>query len=136
MAIRAALLLGFLLAAWPAHGQVSTPVTLSQNSGNLYNSEATAATNTAVVTTITPTGNRSVMLNSVGARCSAGTASLTVSLGGATKWSSDAAFVGTTTKTVSWIPPLTGSSGDALVVTLSTCGVSNTGTLDVQADQK
>ncbi len=103
----------------------------------LQNSESVSAANTAVTKSIAAAFNQQVFLYSVSARCSAGTASLTVKDGvaGTTIWTSAAAEVGTTSFKFQWNPGLASSSGNGMDITLGTCGVGNTGTLDVQASQ-
>jgi len=101
----------------------------------LANSESTSAPNTAVSVTLSHLTLARGHLFSVGARCSAGTAQLTVTDGGTAIWSTGATEVGTTTFTKSWNPGLAAGANNNLVITLGTCGVGNTGTLDVQASQ-
>lgn len=100
---------------------------------NVTNSEATAAANTAVITTLSPQPFQRAFLFNVSARCSAGTAQLTV-VDGATQIYSTAAaqVVATPNFDKQWNAGLAGSPGNNLVITLGTCGVGNTGTLDVQ----
>lgn len=100
-----------------------------------FNKETVSNTNTAV--TFNPGGSQGTRwsLFSVNARCSAGTASLTVQDGATTIWSTAATEVGTTTFKFQWSPGLAGSIGNSMAITLSTCGSGNTGTLDVQASQ-
>ena len=133
MRLRVLALVLVLMLAAPALAQ--SPVVLTQRP-SLTNSESTSAANTAVAVTIAGVTNQRVRLYGVTVRCSAGSANLTVSSGGTQVWSSDAAFVSTTSRAVAWTPvPLTTATGGALVVTLGACGAGNTGTLDVQADQ-
>jgi len=100
------------------------------------NQEVTAVNATATVT-ITPSALQVAYLYSVSARCSAGTAGLTVSTAGTQIWSSGATEVGTTTFRFQWNPGLAGLATSAvarsIVVSLTTCGAANTGTLDVEA---
>jgi len=99
---------------------------------NTANSEATAAVNTAVVTTLTPNSFQRAFLFNVSARCSAGTAQLTVADGATQIYSTSATQVGTTNFDKQWVAALPASPGNNLVITLGTCGGGNTGTLDVQ----
>jgi hypothetical protein len=101
------------------------------------NSEATSVANTAVTTSFAAVSGARVHLWSVSARCSAGTAQLTVKDGvaGTTVWSTAATEVSTTTFRYQWNPALSSAVGNGMDVTLSTCGVANTGTLDVQESQ-
>lgn len=99
---------------------------------NALNSEATAAANTAVVTTLTVNAFQRGSVFSVSGRCSAGTAQLTVADGATTIYSTAATQVGTTNFDKTWNVGLASSPGNNLVITLGTCGVANTGTLDVQ----
>lgn len=109
------------------------------------NQEATSAANSAVSLSLEVPNSSLVNaqrgnLFSVSARCSAGTAQLTVKDGGTsnslttgtTIWSSATTEVGTTTFKFQWNPGLSASPGNGILITLGTCGVANTGTLDVQ----
>lgn len=98
---------------------------------NTNNSEATAV-NATVTTTLTIVSFQRAHLFLVNARCSAGTAQLAVADGATQIYSSGATEVGTTSFTKSWPVALASSPGNNLVITLSTCGAANTGTLDVQ----
>lgn len=111
-----------------------TPPAVWQPAGQ-SNSESTSAANAAVSKTLSAQAGARVHVFSVSARCSAGTAQLTIADGGTQIWSTAATEVTTTTFRFQWEPGLAGSYGNALTVTLSTCGVSNTGTLDVQESQ-
>lgn len=99
---------------------------------NRKNSEVSSAANAAVSVTLTATTLTAGHLFNANARCSAGTAQLTVADGATQIWSSAATEVGTTSFPKSWIPGLASTNGNNLVITLGTCGVANTGTLDVQ----
>jgi hypothetical protein len=100
---------------------------------NTANSEATSGANAAVSTTLTASsiGQRGHLF-SVSARCSAGTAQLTVADGATQIYSTSATQVGTTNFDKTWPVGLASTAGNNLVITLGTCGVANTGTLDVQ----
>jgi len=100
----------------------------------LANSESTSTASATVTNTITGATNKRARLYGVTARCSAGSAQLLIAVGGTQVWSSDAAFVGTTTKTVSWPVPLTSANGQSIVVSLGSCAAGNTGVLSVQGD--
>jgi hypothetical protein len=98
------------------------------------NSETVSAANTAITVLLFGTQATRAHLYSVSARCSAGTASLTVKDGaGTTIWTTSATEVGTSTFRYQWVPGLAGSFSNTMNVILSTCGAANTGTLDVQA---
>lgn len=102
----------------------------------LTNSQTTGAANTAVTVTIAAATDQRAHLYKVAARCSAGTSSLTVQYpSGTTRWSTEAAEVTTVNFTERWNPGLTTTANTAMVITLATCGVGNTGTLMVQADR-
>lgn len=101
----------------------------------LLNSETTGAADTAVTATLAGATGERVHLRAIDARCSAGTASVTVDDGATTIWSSAADEVGTTRFRETWPVALTGDTGNTMTVTLSTCGAGNTGTLTVQADR-
>ena len=121
-----------LLLATEAHAQSQV---LPEQHPNTSNQEVTAVAGTASVTISAVSGKRA-HLSGLTARCSAGTASVNVTDGGVTIWSSDAAFIGTTSKSVAWTPkPLASGVNSALVVNLTTCGGGNTGTLDVEVEQ-
>ena len=104
------------------------------------NSETTSAVNTAITLNLagsTAAPTQRVHLFSVSARCSAGTAGLTVKDGvaGTTIWTSAATEVGTTTFKYQWGPGLSSTLSAGMTISLTTCGGGNTGTLDVQASQ-
>ncbi len=113
------------------------PVSPTAAGGSL-NSENVSAVNTAVTKSIAALQSQRAILFSVSARCSAGTASLTVKdgVGGTTIWTSAGTEVGTTTFRYQWSPGLASSVSNGMDITLSTCGAGNTGTLDVQASQQ
>lgn len=104
--------------------------------GTLFNSRSVSAADTAVSITVTAAVNEHGHVYGISAFCSAGTATLSLTDGGTTVWGTSTGFVGTTTVGVAWTPaPYTGPANSALVVSLSTCGAANTGTLNVQADR-
>lgn len=103
--------------------------------GTVLNSRATGATNTAVVATLGAVSDQRAHLYQIEGICSAGTANILVQDGGTTIWSSTAAEVTTTRFVKTWTPGLTGSVNTAMTITLSACGVGNTGTLTVAADR-
>lgn len=134
LALLAALLLA-LVGVADAQNDGRAGVSPIQNLGS-HNRQVTSAANTAVTITIDGAAHQRVHLSGITARCSAGSAQLTVTDGGALIWSSDSAFVGTSTRSVAWTPkPLATAMGNALAVTLGTCGSGNTGTLAVQAER-
>jgi hypothetical protein len=102
-----------------------------------FNQEQTSAANTAVTVSIAASPGQRVHLYSFGVRCSAGTANVVVKdgVGGTAIWTSDAAFVGASTKTATWSTPLASSLGNGMDIVLGPCGASNTGTLDVQVSK-
>lgn len=124
-------LLAVLLLATVASAQ---PAVVPSQGGNTKNALSTSAAATAVSITLTPGAATRAHLYGATVRCSAGTASLSVTDGGTTVWSSDAAFVTTASKAVAWLPGYTGVVGSAVVVTLGSCGGTALGTLAVQAD--
>jgi hypothetical protein len=114
----------------PLH--VRSPV----QSGTLANSSVTGAADTAVVATVAAAAGERGHVYSVSAFCAAaGTATLTIVDGATTIYQLPAAGVGITEKRVEWPVGLTGAVNSAVVVTLTTCGAGNTGTLTVQADR-
>lgn len=84
----------------------------------------------AANTTVSIAPGRAV-IGSVGAYCSAGSASLTITDSGTTVWSTPAATIVTALATFTWTVPL--SFVGAGVVQLGACGAGNVGTLIVQA---
>jgi hypothetical protein len=111
------------------------------------NQEIVSALNTAVsidldVSATATAKTQRASLFKVSARCSAGSAQLTVTDGGTTNtlagsgngqiYSTAATEVGTTTFRESWNPGLSSSPSTGLHITLGTCGAGNAGTLDVQ----
>jgi predicted amidohydrolase len=99
------------------------------------NSQTVSAANSAIVKTVTGISNTKVYIYQLSAACSAGTASLTIQDGATTIWSTPSTGVGTTLLTFSWQTALATTVANNAVITLSTCGVANTGTLNVQASQ-
>lgn len=97
-------------------------------------SQATSGANAAVSITLTGVANTRWTIRSVNAFCSAGTSGITITDGGVTIFSTPAAEVGTTRDAIVQALPSV-AAGNTMVVTLATCGVSNTGTLQVTADQ-
>ncbi len=123
-----------LCLALSAASAGAQPAVIPTQSANSKNQEVTSGANAAVSVTLTPSSQTRAKLYSAAGRCSAGSAQIIVTDGGTQKWSSDAAFIGTTTKSAAWIPPFTGLIGSAVVVTLGTCGGGNVGVLQVQED--
>lgn len=120
-----------LLVVGPAWAQ--PPMAPSQP-GNTLNQEVTGAVGAATVVTLVAPGTTRAHLVSLDARCSSGPAQVTITNGaaGPILWSSPPMIVGTLTLTRQWSPPLAGSFGTNLVVTLSPCGGQNaSGTLDI-----
>jgi hypothetical protein len=101
--------------------------------GQQTNVQAVSNTNASVTAGATGVAGQRGMLFSLNARCSAGTAGITIVDGGTTIWSSGTTEVGTTSFSKFWPTGLASSPGNGLSVTLSACGAGNTGTLDVQA---
>jgi hypothetical protein len=100
------------------------------------NSETVSATNTAATVTLTGAAGQIVSVFSVSARCSAGSAQLTINTGATLStqiWSTAATEVGTTTFRFQWSPGLASSLGNGLKIVLSACGSGDVGTLDIQA---
>lgn len=102
------------------------------------NTESTSGANAAVSVTFTPPADQSAFIYSVNARCSAGTAQLTIvdqTASNTQIWSTAATEVGTTSFVRTWNAGLDASInvGDVVIVQLGACGPANTGTLDVQA---
>jgi hypothetical protein len=119
----------------------SSPTGLSSSSTQppvTANKESVSAANTPVTITIGAFSLSPAMrahLYSVSARCSAGSAQLTIldGVAGTQIFSTSTTEVGTTTFRFQWNPGLASSITNALVVSLGTCGAANTGTLDVEA---
>ncbi len=131
-------------APWPvrlsdgsaAFGNGVNPLGATSTQGaTLFNTSATGAANTAVVATVTGAVSTRTHLYGVTAFCSAGSASLIVADGVTTIWQTPAGAVGTGTFSSAWTVGLTATTAANIVVTLSTCGAGNTGTLSVQADR-
>lgn len=120
-----------LLFSVSAAAQPQVIPTQSQNSAN---QQVVSAANTSVAVTLTAPIHTRVHLYSLGVRCSAGTAGVTITAAGTTIWSSATGFVNSSTTSATWIPALAGGLGQVMVVTLSSCGAGNAGTLNVQAD--
>lgn len=101
----------------------------------LFNSEVVSAANAAVSVVVAAVASQRVHLRRVDARCSAGTATLTVTDGATVIWSSIGAEVAAARFTQQWQPSVDTTTSAALTVTLGACGAANTGTLTVQADR-
>jgi len=122
---------------WPrdAAGQ-SAPPTMHQQFGIASaNTSTTGANNTAVTLTIPAAASQRGKIHSVSAFCSSGSASISITDGGTTIFTTENTFVTTTIKSLTWIPALTGALNSAMVITLSTCGVGNAGTLNTEVDR-
>lgn len=125
----------------------SFPVVIANNqtavpSGQLQpattkNTETTSGTNAAQTVSIAAVGGQRVYLYSVNVRSSAGTCSITVKdgVGGTVIWTSDANFVGSSSRTATWTTPLASSVGNGMDIVIGACGTGNTSTLDVEASQ-
>lgn len=100
-----------------------------------FNQQLVGGANTAISISITGVGGQRAHLYSASARCSAGTAQLTVTDNAVQIWTTAATEVGATTFRYQWNPGLAGSPTGTMNIGLSTCGVGNTGTLNVQASQ-
>jgi hypothetical protein len=100
----------------------------------ILNSETTALAGSASAS-LSGSSNKRVTVYSVSARCSAGSAGITITDGSTQIWSSGSSEVGTSTFKFQWNPGLSGRISLGVTVTLTTCGGGNTGTLDVQASQ-
>lgn len=104
--------------------------------GANQNQVQTSSTNAAVSVTIAAAANQRAYVYRVDARCSAGTATVTITDNAVTVWSTSTGAVSTTNLTNQWNPPLTSTGANqAMVVTLGTCGGGNTGVLVVQGDR-
>jgi hypothetical protein len=106
----------------------STPI-----QSGITNSQTTGAANTAVAVTLTASATQQSFIHSISARCSAGTATLTVTDGTSTVWSTSTGAVTTTNFEKYWNTALSSTANADPVITLSACGAGNTGTLIVQA---
>jgi hypothetical protein len=102
----------------------------------LANSKSSSTPNNPLVVTLAATTGvrglhaRSVLLGRHGDAASAGRRDLI--------WATNGAEVPSTAPTrfvKTWNPGLTGTTGNAMTITLGACGATNTGTLQVQADQ-
>jgi hypothetical protein len=128
-----ALLVLLLLLSTAASAAAQSPVIPTQGQ-NTKNQQVTSASNAPVSVTLTAPAHTRAHLESWAARCSAGSAAVTITDGGTTIWSSSAALVGTTTVSAVWMPGLAGRLGQNMVITLGTCGSGNTGVLDVAGE--
>lgn len=104
--------------------------------GANQNQQQTSSTNAAVAVTITAAANQRAYVYRVDARCSAGTATLTITDNGTTVFTTSTGAIATTNATFLWNPPLTSLAvNTSMVVSLGTCGGGNTGVLIVQGDR-
>lgn len=101
----------------------------------LLNSSTTSAANTSIVITLTGAAGKRIHIYRVDAYCSAGTTAVTINDGPTMILNSPGTYVGTSVAT--WLFPvgLSGTTGNNMSVVLGSCGVGNTGTVNVQADQ-
>lgn len=118
--------------AWLTLPGQSSGTANNASTGHVFNNQTTGAADAAVTATFTQQPGTQWRLISASAYCSAGTASLTVTDGGTTIWSTPASAVGTALAAFNWTTPLM-FVGAAPAVTLGTCGAANTGTLIIQA---
>lgn len=112
-------------------GSANSPV----QGTNLLNSDTIGAANTAVVATLSAVSGERNHVYSVDAVCSAGDSEITITNGGSNIWHSLTGEVTTVPLRLTWPVALTGATNSAVVITLASCGVGNTGTLIVQADR-
>lgn len=102
----------------------------------VFNSDQTGASNQQILFTVGGLPGRSVYLYSIAGFCTGGSASLSVTDGLQAIWHTPANAVQTTFISFDWPVPLAGSQGFNFLVTMSACGVGNTGILIVQASQQ
>lgn len=121
---------GYFIPTLPGQGLGSTNA--SGSTGEIFNNQTTGAANTAVTTTFTQGTGTAWRILSIAAYCSAGSASLTVTDGGTTVWSTPAGTITTSLVSFTWPIPVM-LVGAAPAITLGACGASNTGTLIIQA---
>lgn len=112
---------------WPTAGPVQR--------GTIQNSRLVSAANAAVSYTLAAAAAQSGHVYRIEARCSAGTSNLLLSIAAVTVWDTGATEVGVTNFVRDFPTAITGGANQAVVVTLATCGVGNTGTLMVQGDR-
>jgi hypothetical protein len=131
----AGVLFGYLIFVSPGSAVSSGQPPLNKNSESI--SGANAAVNVTISPVLSGGRDQSVYVYSVSARCSAGTAQLTITDQNTSTqiWSTGTTEVGTTSFVRAWNPGLLGSLNvaDSVIVSLGACGAANTGTLDVQA---
>jgi len=126
--------LGFIVLLWASSALAQATVYPSQQ--NPSNTRTVSTSNAAAVKTLTGVAGSAWRLYGMSAYCSAGTSTLTIAEAGTTTWSTNAGFVDTTIAGIAFTPsPYTAVAGATVVITLSTCGSGNIGTLNVQADR-
>lgn len=103
----------------------------------LFNSQTTGAANTSVVVTIPASASVRAMVHSIEAQCSSGSSNITIKDGTNVIFTSMGNNVPASPSTYrrEWSTPLTGTVNTAMTIELASCGVSNTGTLHVQASR-
>lgn len=116
-----------------------TPVTGPLQPATTLNSQTTSGANAALQKQVAQAvpGQR-VYLFAIAVQASAAaTCGITVrdGIGSTVIWTSDASFVTTSVRTLTWFPGLASSVGNGLEVDVSACGTGVTSTLDVQASQ-
>ena len=122
-----------VMALTAASAGAQTPFVPSQ-AGNTVNQEVTSAVNATAVITLTAALHTRAHVYLVTARCTNGTAQVTITDGGVQKWSSPPSIVGPTQINQAFTPGWTGSLGAVVLVTLGSCGGGNVGTINVVAD--
>lgn len=101
----------------------------------LFNSQSSAAANTAVVVTIAATALQSAHLYKVTGVClTSGTSTFTVQDGASTIYSMSIP-TNPMSATETWTPGLTGTVNTNMVLTLNACGAGNVGVVSIQADR-
>ncbi len=102
----------------------------------LLNNSVVGSSNVAVTVTLLGAANTRVHVYRVGAFCSAGVSSLTISDGAVVIYRSPINGVGLSEYIVDiGSVGLTGTLGNNVVVTLNSCGIGNVGTVNVVADR-
>lgn len=103
----------------------------------ILNSSTTGAANAATIVTLAAVTNQRAHLYKVDAFCSAGTASLTIQDGATTIFTLTGAVPASPAHLDERFTPvgLTGSINTAMTITVSTCGVGNASTVNIQADR-
>lgn len=114
----------------------STPMQGGSGNGTILNFNINSNPDTALVQILAAGSRGRLHLHGIDSWCTAGSATLTVTDNATVIWTSQTGEIGTAAFRANWSPALTGlANNTSMTITLSSCGVGNTGKLIIQADR-